>query len=516
MTRGSRRIFSGAPSAILSPWSITTSLSQSPITKAMSCSMTRKVRPSPRRARMVSAMRWRTTGCTPASGSSSIRKGGSTIRFMVSSSRRCCPTERRSPGSSRRCIMPRRLSQLAAAASQPNRSRPMAAMDRLSHTERSRKILTAWKVRPMPSRAISWVLRPSRRRPPKCTAPASGRRRLVIRLKTVVLPEPLGPMRPTTVPAATSNEQSLTARTPPKILVSPDTASVGAASARNGLMRRDGASLLLPRVGRDGHELAAAGGHHRGGEDRDLLAVLDLDHHRLDRHAMPLGEGGELARTPRGGEGAALHGGADLLRVETARPRDSLEGDESGVVGLHDEVGRVGVGLLAVGGHHALRHLRRPSRTPAIVDDGAIHDLGVLVDEALGGHGGAHVRDEGGHLQFVPLVEEDGPARAVDLPDDDLGSPALDLGELRGEIGDAAVDELVGHHLHLLGVLLEPLARNAGEVTSGIRVLVEESRLLGLERFVHRGDQGPHDVVGGGAQLEHVAHLVGGDRKSVV
>src|SRR5215510_12721732 len=451
MTRGSRRISSGAPSAILSPWSITTSLSQSPITKAMSCSMMRKVRPSPRRARMVSAMRWRTTGCTPASGSSSIRKGGSTIRFMVSSSRRCCPTERRSPGSSRRCIMPRRSSQLAAAASQPNRSRPMAAMDRLSHTERSRKILTAWKVRPMPSRAISWVLRPSRRRPPKCTAPASGRRRLVIRLKTVVLPEPLGPMSPTTVPAATSNEQSLTARMPPKILVSPDTASVGAASARDGLMRPGGASLLLPRVGRHRHELAPGRGHHRSGEDRHLLAALDLDHDRLDRHAVPLGEGSELARAPRGGEGAALDGGADLLRIEATRPRDGFDGDQGRIVGLHDEVGRVGVGLLPIGGHHGLRHLGVLRGPPAVVDDGAVRDLGVLIDEALGGHGGAHVRDEGGHLQLVPLVEEDRAARAVALADDGLGAHTLDLGALWREIRDAAVDELVGHHLHLLG-----------------------------------------------------------------
>src|SRR2546425_278726 len=42
ITAGSRRIVSGAPSAILSPWSMTTSLSQSSITNAMSCSMTRK------------------------------------------------------------------------------------------------------------------------------------------------------------------------------------------------------------------------------------------------------------------------------------------------------------------------------------------------------------------------------------------------------------------------------------------------------------------------------------------
>src|SRR5262249_16519747 len=141
-----------------------------------------------------------------------------------------------------------------------------------------------------------------------------------MRLKTVVLPEPLGPMRPTTVPAATSNEQSLTARMPPKILVSPDTASVGAASARDELMRPGGASLLLPRVGRHRHELAPRGGHHRGGEDRHLLAALDLDHHRLDRHAVPLGEGRGPTRAPPRGERAAPECGADLFPTAAARP----------------------------------------------------------------------------------------------------------------------------------------------------------------------------------------------------
>src|SRR5262249_60282100 len=86
---------------------------------------------------------------------------------------------------------------------------------------------------------------------------------------------------------ATSNEQSCTARMPPKILVSPDTASVGAAAAGDELMRPGDASLLLPRVGWHRHELAPGGGHHRGGEDRHLLTTLDLDHHRLDRHAGP-------------------------------------------------------------------------------------------------------------------------------------------------------------------------------------------------------------------------------------
>ena len=119
MTRGSARIAAGGPSAIFSPWSITTILSQRPITNGMWCSMIRKVRPSARRARTVSAIRWRITGWTPASGSSRRRRAGSTARFMASSSSRCWPMERvpaRAPACAAR---PRRASQAVAVASQP-------------------------------------------------------------------------------------------------------------------------------------------------------------------------------------------------------------------------------------------------------------------------------------------------------------------------------------------------------------------------------------------------------------
>src|SRR5215510_6133336 len=241
----------------------------------------------------------------------------------------------------------------------------------------------------MPSRAIWWVLSPSMRRPSKWTAPASGRSRLVMRLKTVVLPEPLGPMRPTMLPVATSKEHSLTARSPPKSFRSPATASAGASwggAGASGFMRPAGASLLLPRVRGDRHVFAARAGGHGGGIDRHLLAALDLHHHGLDGHPMPLGERGEFAGAPGGGEGAGLH--------------DRLDGDESRVVRLDGEVGGIGARLLAVRGHHRLRNFGVPRGPPAVVDDGALHDLGVLIDERLGRHRGAHVDDEGRHLEL--------------------------------------------------------------------------------------------------------------------
>src|SRR5512145_2214769 len=56
----------------------------------------------------------------------------------------------------------------------------------------------------------------SMRRPSRWTAPPEGRSRPETRLSRVVLPAPLGPMRPCTSPWATWKLASSTARTPPK------------------------------------------------------------------------------------------------------------------------------------------------------------------------------------------------------------------------------------------------------------------------------------------------------------
>ena len=55
--------------------------------------------------------------------------------------------------------------------------------------------------------------------PSKRTVPLSERWLPVMRLKTVVLPAPFGPMSPTMVPSSTSKETSFTALSPPKDLV---------------------------------------------------------------------------------------------------------------------------------------------------------------------------------------------------------------------------------------------------------------------------------------------------------
>ena len=82
-----------------------------------------------------------------------------------------------------------------------------------------------WKVRTMPRWNISWVGRPAMSSPWKTMRPEVGTTSPAIMLKVVVLPAPLGPIRPVMVPARISNEQSRTACRPPNILFSFSTLS---------------------------------------------------------------------------------------------------------------------------------------------------------------------------------------------------------------------------------------------------------------------------------------------------
>src|SRR4029453_3725993 len=80
-----------------------------------------------------------------------------------------------------------------------------------------------WNERPMPSRQTSCGASPVMSRPSSTTAPASGLRCPVTRLKNVVLPAPLGPMIAAIVPRSTRRLTPPTARNPPKLLRTPRT-----------------------------------------------------------------------------------------------------------------------------------------------------------------------------------------------------------------------------------------------------------------------------------------------------
>src|SRR5690606_21085678 len=66
---------------------------------------------------------------------------------------------------------------------------------------------------------------PSMRRPSKYTSPRVGFSTPEIRLNSVDLPLPLGPMRPTNSPASSRKSMPATAVAPPKSLRSPRTSS---------------------------------------------------------------------------------------------------------------------------------------------------------------------------------------------------------------------------------------------------------------------------------------------------
>src|SRR3712207_6458368 len=87
-----------------------------------------------------------------------------------------------------------------------------------------------WNVRPMPARVTRCGDQPVMSVPSNSIVPAVGFSRPVTRLKTVVLPAPLGPISPVIEPGSTPNVQSRTAWTPPNSRLSCRSASIRARS----------------------------------------------------------------------------------------------------------------------------------------------------------------------------------------------------------------------------------------------------------------------------------------------
>src|SRR5919204_1331552 len=119
-----------------------------------------------------------------------------------------------------------------------------------------------------------------------------------MRLKTVVLPAPFGPIRPTISPSPTSSETSSTATIPPNRRVTPSIESSGMAYFKQALDQNDDRGALgalgsapdpggrrdrvLPASGRDGvldaarcRDVAVAGRERRLQRVRDRVVPLD-------------------------------------------------------------------------------------------------------------------------------------------------------------------------------------------------------------------------------------------------
>jgi hypothetical protein len=74
----------------------------------------------------------------------------------------------------------------------------------------------SWNMRSTPSRASASGRSPAMERPSRATRPASGTRWPLRMFRSVVLPEPFGPMRPTSSPSFTAKLARSTALRPLK------------------------------------------------------------------------------------------------------------------------------------------------------------------------------------------------------------------------------------------------------------------------------------------------------------
>ncbi len=98
----------------------------------------------------------------------------------------------------------------------PCRTREWAATSRFWCTVMRLNGRGIWWAHPIPSRAIAGDRRRSRRCPLQTISPELGRCAPAIRLSRVLLPEPFGPIIPSSVPCCTAKLTFSRARTPPK------------------------------------------------------------------------------------------------------------------------------------------------------------------------------------------------------------------------------------------------------------------------------------------------------------
>src|SRR5262245_18929388 len=208
---------------MMRPKSRTWIRSHVPMTNDMSCSTSRTASPDPATSRSNAPIVDVSVSFRPADGSSSSKTRGWVASARPSSTRRAVPVGSRSTRSSATACSPTR-SRISSATTPGARERSCAHPRRISAATRTfsravrlPKVSSRWNVRPIPSRARWCGLRRVMSRPSSSMRPVSGACSPVTTLNRVVLPAPLGPMRPVTCPTWTSIDTSLSAWRPPKL-----------------------------------------------------------------------------------------------------------------------------------------------------------------------------------------------------------------------------------------------------------------------------------------------------------
>src|SRR5207245_6811441 len=146
-------------------------------------------------------------------------------------------------------------------------------------------------VRTSPRPAIGCGLSPVMSSPSKTMEPRVGRRNPLKRLKQVVLPAPLGPIRPTISPLSTVRSTRLTAARPPKSRVRSRVSRSATKSGRRARRGRGGGSPR-PKLGELPRQRDETAGQEQDGQQHG-----DREEDRLVRaSAEPLGEQRQEAR----------------------------------------------------------------------------------------------------------------------------------------------------------------------------------------------------------------------------
>ncbi len=222
-------------------------------TRRRLCSTSSTARPRAESRSRISVRRPRSAVAMPAAGSSSSRTRGSDASAAATISSRCSVAVRRSAGSA---ALPARPTSARARAARPRaaaasaRERGVARIVRTAPASRRRTSVpaiacsravrpgntdVAWRVRTTPVATRSLVGRSVTSRPSAITEPSSAASSPASRRRSVVLPEPLGPIRARTSPGTSARSTPPTATTPPNRRTSPRASSTGPAVVPGGV-----------------------------------------------------------------------------------------------------------------------------------------------------------------------------------------------------------------------------------------------------------------------------------------
>src|SRR5215471_11666437 len=320
------------------PWWSTVIRWEMEKTTSMSCSVKRSVSFRSRAMRSMRRIESRVSVADiPAVGSSSSRISGSSASAMPSSSCFWSPWERKpdtSPAWPTRPIDSSSASVSArySAPTGVSKFHPRPRCDRKAawtfwYTVRRGKMLVRWNERPMPSRQRSWGAMPVTSCPRKRTRPASGRRWPVMRLNSVVLPAPFGPMIALMEPAGTVKLTPPTAMKPSKLFLTSRTSSMATAPGEAARQAEGGAGQAPGKREQQHDQDAAEDQRPVLGVGHDLLVEPDQDE-RADRGAGERAHAAEQRHDQHLGRLGPVREVREHAAVEDAeeRPGDPGEG----------------------------------------------------------------------------------------------------------------------------------------------------------------------------------------------